>query len=232
MLDAWSGVEGSDVRSMEPLEASPKSDQEAIPVLVADRHPITVGALRSALRQHPRLTFAAGTSDPRELVRLTARVRGAVCVVDPALVSNAPSIYRNLIGGGAALVLWSGGEGATVPRWDPWLQAILLSKRSDCTLVLETLVHARKLSSRAVRLAEWIALRGLTGREAGIVGALRCGLQNKEIAARLGISPGTVKVHLHSIYRKLGIERRSELMMLADPDPLGSRLAALVSRSG
>lgn len=232
MLDVWTGSEGRDACSMEPMEASRKSEQEAIPVLVADRHPITVGALRSALRQHPRLAFAAGTSDPRELVRLTAQVREAVCVVDPALVSNAPGIYRNLIGGGAALVLWSGGEGATVPRWDPWLQAILLSKRSDCAVVLETLVHARKLSSRAVRLADGIALRGLTGREAEIVSALRCGLQNKEIAARLGISPGTVKVHLHSIYRKLGIERRSELMKLADPDPLGSRLAALVSRSG
>lgn len=232
MLESLTGSEGFDACSMEPMEGSGKSEGEEIPVLVADRHPITVGALRSALRQHPRLTFAAGTSDPRELVRLTARVRGAVCVVDPALISNAPSIYRNLIGGGAVVVLWSGGPGATVPRWDPWLQAILLSKRSDCAVVLETLVNARKLSSRAMRLVDGIALRGLTGREAEIVSALRCGLQNKEIAARLGISPGTVKVHLHSIYRKLGIERRSDLISLAGHDPLGSRLAALVSRAG
>ena len=54
---------------------------------------------------------------------------------------------------------------------------------------------------------------GLTNRQQQIA-ALAChGLANKEIAARLGLSEGTVKVQLHTIYQKLRIRRRTELML-------------------
>ena len=41
------------------------------------------------------------------------------------------------------------------------------------------------------------------------------GLSNKEIARRLEISDGTVKVHLQQIYSKLGIRNRTMLATLA-----------------
>ena len=41
------------------------------------------------------------------------------------------------------------------------------------------------------------------------------GLSNKEIARRLEISDGTVKVHLQHMYRKLGIRNRTMLAVLA-----------------
>jgi len=41
------------------------------------------------------------------------------------------------------------------------------------------------------------------------------GLSNKEIARRLEISDGTVKVHLQQIYSKLGIRNRTMLAVLA-----------------
>src|SRR6266403_3563259 len=41
------------------------------------------------------------------------------------------------------------------------------------------------------------------------------GLTNKEIAQRLRLAEGTVKVHLHHIYRKLGIANRTALAVLA-----------------
>ena len=41
------------------------------------------------------------------------------------------------------------------------------------------------------------------------------GLSNKEIAQRLEISGGTVKVHLQDVYRKLGIRNRTMLATLA-----------------
>jgi len=40
------------------------------------------------------------------------------------------------------------------------------------------------------------------------------GFANKEIARQLRISEGTVKLHLHSIYRKLGIKSRFALAAL------------------
>ena len=41
------------------------------------------------------------------------------------------------------------------------------------------------------------------------------GLRNRAIAARLSISEGTVKVHLHNIYEKLGVDGRLELTLCA-----------------
>jgi two-component system nitrate/nitrite response regulator NarL len=40
------------------------------------------------------------------------------------------------------------------------------------------------------------------------------GLTNKEIGRRLRLAEGTVKVHLHHIYRKLGIANRTALAVL------------------
>lgn len=58
------------------------------------------------------------------------------------------------------------------------------------------------------------ALSALTDRELEIAGLIRAGLRNREIAARCGLTEGTVKVHLHSIFQKLGIKSRSELIIM------------------
>jgi two-component system nitrate/nitrite response regulator NarP len=46
------------------------------------------------------------------------------------------------------------------------------------------------------------------------------GLRNKAIAERLSISEGTVKVHLHNIYEKLGVDGRLELTLVAQQKKL------------
>src|SRR6266851_4168861 len=55
----------------------------------------------------------------------------------------------------------------------------------------------------------------LTTRERQIVRVMAEGLTNKEIAQWLRLAEGTVKVHLHRIYQKLGIANRTALAMLA-----------------
>lgn len=55
----------------------------------------------------------------------------------------------------------------------------------------------------------------LTDRENEIVTHVRDGLRNKEIAAKLGIAEGTVKIHLNNIYRKLGVDSRVGLVIHA-----------------
>jgi DNA-binding NarL/FixJ family response regulator len=56
----------------------------------------------------------------------------------------------------------------------------------------------------------------LTPRELEVMRVLLRGLQNKHIAEELGISLGTVKVHLINISRKLGVRNRTQLALLAD----------------
>jgi DNA-binding CsgD family transcriptional regulator len=46
----------------------------------------------------------------------------------------------------------------------------------------------------------------LTPREIKVLGALGNGITNKEVARLLGISPHTVKFHIESLFRKLGVE--------------------------
>ena len=55
----------------------------------------------------------------------------------------------------------------------------------------------------------------LTTRERQIILVLSDGVTNKEIGRRLRLAEGTVKVHLHHIYRKLGVANRTELAVLA-----------------
>src|SRR3974390_246464 len=51
----------------------------------------------------------------------------------------------------------------------------------------------------------------LTLRESEIIGLVCDGLSNKEIARRLYLQEGTVKVHLHNIYTKIGVPNRTAL---------------------
>jgi DNA-binding NarL/FixJ family response regulator len=58
------------------------------------------------------------------------------------------------------------------------------------------------------------ALR-LTQREAEVFRLVSQGLANKVVASQLRLREGTVKVHLHNIYRKLGITSRAGLVLMA-----------------
>jgi DNA-binding NarL/FixJ family response regulator len=54
--------------------------------------------------------------------------------------------------------------------------------------------------------------RLLTLRQRQIVAMLKSGSSNKEIAQELGLAEGTVKVHLHSIYQRVGVSSRRQLV--------------------
>jgi DNA-binding NarL/FixJ family response regulator len=54
----------------------------------------------------------------------------------------------------------------------------------------------------------------LTEREREIMHLVSEGLSNKEVGRLLNISDGTIKVHLHHIYRKLAISNRTALAAL------------------
>ena len=54
-------------------------------------------------------------------------------------------------------------------------------------------------------------LTALTDRRRQVA-ALACqGFSNRQIAEKLGVTEGTVKIHLHAIYEKLDLHSRTEL---------------------
>ncbi len=77
-----------------------------------------------------------------------------------------------------------------------------------CQAVDGTAFHALGLPAMD---AETVArTAGLTEREFEVVKAVSRGLSNKAIATELWVTVQTVKFHLTSIYRKLGIRNRTE----------------------
>jgi DNA-binding NarL/FixJ family response regulator len=93
----------------------------------------------------------------------------------------------------------------------------------DLTAVIESVVRGEMLCSprMAATLLRRVTVlaaerqparsRGhLTERQTEIVGLVAEGLTNKEIARRLCIELPTVKNHLHAIYARLDVSRRSE----------------------
>jgi DNA-binding NarL/FixJ family response regulator len=56
---------------------------------------------------------------------------------------------------------------------------------------------------------------GLTGRQSEIAACVARGMSNKQIARHLGISPTTVKTHLHNIFERMGVSGRTLLALRA-----------------
>jgi DNA-binding NarL/FixJ family response regulator len=53
----------------------------------------------------------------------------------------------------------------------------------------------------------------LTRRQLQVARAAASGLSNKELAAQLGLSEGTIKNHLHAVYERLGVDGRIRLFL-------------------
>jgi len=66
------------------------------------------------------------------------------------------------------------------------------------------------------RRSGWQSLSAhLPARERELIPLVLDNKSNKQIAIDLGISEGTVKIHLNSVFRKLGVFSRPELVQLA-----------------
>jgi len=62
----------------------------------------------------------------------------------------------------------------------------------------------------------------LTERERDVTRLIAEGLSNKDVAERLEISEGTVKLHVHHIYSKTGVSTRPDLIALANRIGIGT----------
>jgi DNA-binding NarL/FixJ family response regulator len=89
----------------------------------------------------------------------------------------------------------------SVSRGEQWIEQEALARAFGRVL-------RREGASREVA-------KTLTPREIELVKMVAQGLRNRAIAERLQISEGTVKIHLHNVYEKLGIDGRLELALWA-----------------
>lgn len=85
----------------------------------------------------------------------------------------------------------------------------MLQQRMNEFQVMQTEKHQQ---TTEVQLKEFCRCYDLTPREQDILRYVLQGKSNQELSRELFISEGTVKTHLHSIYRKLNVSRRSQLM--------------------
>jgi len=106
------------------------------------------------------------------------------------------------------------------------VQGVVL-KNSDPAYLFECLAHVRRggqwfdpeITERLKRLSETV-FEGdrplLAPRERELIKLVRNGLRNREIAKQLGVTEGTIKVYLHTVFQKLGVSSRTELAIRAD----------------
>ena len=87
-----------------------------------------------------------------------------------------------------------------VNRGDSWIDPTIIER-----------VLRRSLAGQSVAI---LPQYDLTRRQEELVKLVGEGLRNREIARRCGLTEGTVKLHLHNIYTKLGISSRAQLIMM------------------
>lgn len=76
----------------------------------------------------------------------------------------------------------------------------------------QSMIHENENSNEENQVKAFCEYYKLTKRESEILRLVLFGKKNQEIADELFISVGTVKSHIYSIYKKLSIDRRSQLM--------------------
>ena len=118
------------------------------------------------------------------------------------------------------VVFWERTD-ATEPALNALLlgvQGILLdtSPPGDVMDCLETILDGGTWVPPTVARAAIVSRHcKLTRREGDLMTLIAGGHSNKEIAYRLGIGVGTVKVYFSHLFRKLGVSDRHQLAMLA-----------------
>lgn len=203
-----------------------------ISVVVADKHPIVLEAVGHLL-ENDGFEVIARCRTAEDCVRALRARRPDIVILDLHLVGkDGLTVLREMrrLNLPTQPVILTGS-----PEDDQMVEAIRLGVRG--VVLKEMPAHLLAQCLRKVHSGErWVEKRStgqlleklvhreaatrqlaldLTSRELAVLKLVAGGLRNKEIAQRLYLTEGTVKVHLHNIFRKLDVKDRLALSLLA-----------------
>jgi len=210
-----------------------------ITLVLADDHPLILDGLESLLKVEQDFSVLARCSAGEETLEAVRQHQPDILVLDLRMPGmDGFQVLRSLkttkIATRVVLLTAALDEEALVEVISLGVRGVVLKEMAPQLLVrcIRT-VHAggqwleKQATTRALEtlVRREAGLRHassiLTPRELAIVRAIATGSRNREIAERLNISEGTVKVHLHNIYQKLGVDSRLALMIYARENAIG-----------
>jgi two-component system nitrate/nitrite response regulator NarL len=196
-------------------------------VLLVDDHPMIAAALEMLLRESDyRLLGRARTV--AEANRQISKLKPDLVLLDVNLPDGSGlDVLRKLSRSRSrprVILLTAGMDEAQLLGAADLDPEGMVLKTSDPELLMQcmdTVVAGRSWVDSEIaertRQAEAKAASAppLTRRERELVELVRQGLRNRDIAAELGVTEGTVKVYLHAIFDKFHVENRTELALRA-----------------
>jgi DNA-binding NarL/FixJ family response regulator len=204
-----------------------------ITLVTADDHPLLLDAMENLFRLEKDIKVVARCLDGDEAVKAVRRYKPDILVLDirmprkdglgvlrdmrkEKLPTGVVVLTAALDDEEVAEAVRLGARGLVLKELAPKLLVQCVRKVHAGELWLEK--HSvssalEKLLKREAGRNEVVQL--LTPREIEIVKQVAAGRHNIEIAKKLFISEGTVKMHLHNIYQKLGVGSRTQLSCYA-----------------
>jgi DNA-binding NarL/FixJ family response regulator len=205
----------------------------SIRLILADDHPPILQGLTLLLGQEPDFEVLAGCRNGEETLQAVCQFQPDVLILDilmpgkdglavlrelrqlklptRVILLTAAIDEDNLL---EAMRLGVGGVVLKEMAVPLLIQCVRKVSAGDQWLERQSIGRAmEKMLRREAGTREVAQL--LTSRELEIVRLAASGLRNKEIASKLAISEGTVKIHLHRSYEKLHVDSRIALLRYA-----------------
>jgi DNA-binding NarL/FixJ family response regulator len=207
--------------------------RSTINVVAADSQPLILMGVERLLSDAPELNLVETYTNGSHCLEAVNRHSPDILILDLDMSEmDGLEVLRRLVDQASpvkvVLLIGSVDEARLLEAMRLGVQGVVLKDMAPSFLVqclrkvgageqwIEKQSFGRALSSMLKRengLRQ--ASDSLTAREIELTRLVAEGLSNRGIAHRLHISEGTVKVHLHRIYTKLGLKNRVGLMLYA-----------------
>jgi two-component system, NarL family, response regulator len=202
----------------------PLPEAASIRILCVDDHSIVREGIALIINQQDDMEVVAAAATQSEAVESFLRHRPDITLMDLRLRSGSGTQAIAAIRAAQptariiVLTMYDGDEDIFQALKAGAVTYLLKDTLSDDLIRVVREVHS---GSRPIvpgveaRLAERSTHPTLTPREVEVMGLIMQGLRNKEIAPSLGISEGTVQVHIKSIFSKLNVNDRTAAVKVA-----------------